>query len=125
MKSVLILAITGLTLAAPQLVPMGQLHPDQGAPIPQQQQQPRPDDNNDSNQDLTHLFPPLEQVRGGGKYGKGRCHEQCAKAGAACTAACLTNVVHLTLGNLVPCLQGCGTASAACHNAVGLVVDGL
>lgn len=46
------------------------------------------------------------------------CNKQCARTGAACSAACLKNVLSLNLGSLVPCFASCGTANAVCHKTV-------
>lgn len=46
------------------------------------------------------------------------CLEACHKTNAACSAGCMQNVLALNLGNIAPCLASCGTAVAACKNAV-------
>ena len=59
--------------------------------------------------------PPKDKE---GQSIKHKCNAQCGKTGAACSAACMANLLGLNVGNLAPCFASCGTASAACHNAV-------
>jgi hypothetical protein len=37
-----------------------------------------------------------------------KCEDQCGRTAAACSAACLSNLLSLNVGNLAPCMASCG-----------------